>query len=150
MNGSMSDKLNLLGASTAILIFVLCILIFIFRLAGQKSVEYGLGVAFLVTAVPLAYLLVTAGRFDRPALYYIQLGLMITFILVEFLLDYLLKADFRHTSWITIVYVTLFFASTGGMIGVASLAGKTWSILTVVLFLITAILAFYQRAKTGL
>ena len=75
---------------------------------------------------------------------------MITFILVELLLDYVLKIDFRHTQGMVIFYVTLFFASTGGMIGIASLAGKFWTILSVILFLIMAGLAFYQRAKTGL
>jgi hypothetical protein len=43
-----------------------------------------------------------------------------------------------------------FFAATGGMIGVASQAGKSWSMATTIVFLIMAILAFVQRGVTGL
>jgi len=44
----------------------------------------------------------------------------------------------------------LFFAGTGGMVGVASLAGRGWTIAAAVLFLAMGILAFVQRAVTGL
>jgi hypothetical protein len=43
-----------------------------------------------------------------------------------------------------------FFAATGGMIGVASQAGKSWAITTVIVFFVVAILAFIQRGITGL
>jgi len=66
------------------------------------------------------------------------------------LLDYVFKDDFRHTKWVVISYVTLFFAATGGMIGIASQAGKFWMLLSVLLFLIMTSLAFIQHAKTGL
>jgi hypothetical protein len=49
-----------------------------------------------------------------------------------------------------ISYVVLFFTGTGGMLGVAANAGSGWSILAVILFLIMAVLAFVQRAFTGL
>ena len=75
---------------------------------------------------------------------------MIGFIILELLLDYIFKVDFRHTKWMAISYAMFFFASTGGMIGIASQAGKSWSISAVILFLIMAALAFIQRAKTGL
>lgn len=75
---------------------------------------------------------------------------MIGFIILEFLLDYISKADYTHTKWMAISYAIFFFASTGGMIGVASQAGKSWSISAVILFLIMTALAFIQRAKTRL
>jgi hypothetical protein len=74
---------------------------------------------------------------------------MIAFQLVELLLDYILDIDFRSIRWMTIVYVTLFFGATGGMIGVASHAGRGWTAVTGTTFLVMAGLAFYQRAKTG-
>jgi len=141
---------NLMGALVAVMIYLLCIAVFLLRLGNYKTAEHWVGVAFLLAGVPLIYMLLTAHGFQRPSIYYLQAGLMITFILVELLLDYVLKIDFRHTQWMVIIYVTLFFASTGGMIGIASLAGKFWTILSVILFLIMAGLAFYQRAKTGM
>jgi hypothetical protein len=75
---------------------------------------------------------------------------MLAWIVVEALLDYILKIDFRHVRWMVISYVVLFFAGAGGMLGVAANAGRGWSIVAIVLFIIMAILAFVQRAVTGM
>ena len=75
---------------------------------------------------------------------------MMGFIIIELLLDYVFKVDFRNTRWMTITYVMLFFAGTGGMIGIASQAGKLWAILAIILFFIMTTLVFVQRAKTGM
>lgn len=144
-------QLNLIGAIASIAILIICILVFIFRLNGYGKLEYWSGIAFMLCALPVAYLLYKAFVVaDRPVIYFVQLALMLCFIIVEFLLDYLFKTDFRNIRWMTISYVTLFFASTGGMIGIASNAGRVWSLITVVLFFFMAGLAFFQRYKTGM
>jgi hypothetical protein len=143
-------KLNQFGAFISVVILISCILVFVFRLSNLKALEYWVGIVFILSAIPLAYLLVTAKQFERPLIYYIQLGIMIAFIIVELLLDYILHVDFRNTRWLVITYVMFFFAGTGGMIGVASQAGKAYTITAVTLFLIMVFLAFYQRLKTGM
>lgn len=144
------EKINLLGAYVAIFILVTSSMIFVFRLLNQETAEYWTGIAFMITAIPLAYLIYSSTNLDRPTLYFIQLGLMIGFVIIELLIDYIFKVDFRHTKWMAILYVMFFFASTGGMIGIASQAGKYWSIVSIVLFIIMFGLAFFQRNKTGL
>ena len=64
--------------------------------------------------------------------------------------DYVFKYDFRQTQWMVISYVVLYFAGIGGMIGIASQAGRGWTISAVILFFIAAVLAFVQRAVTGI
>ena len=142
-------RMNLIGAIISLLILVSCCLIFVFRLSNMKAHEYWIGIVFILTAIPLTYLLFTAKQCNRPTIYYIQLGIMIAFILIELILDYILNVDFRNTRWMVIAYVMFFFAGTGGMIGIASQAGKVYSVITITLFLIMATLAFYQRIKTG-
>ena len=83
-------------------------------------------------------------------LYYVQICLMLGFLLVELLLDYVLKIEFRQVRWMVISYVTLFFAATGGMLGVAAQSGRAWTVTAGILFLIMAVLAFVQRAVTGM
>lgn len=146
----MLELTNLLGALVAVLFYVSAILVFIFRLIDKP--EYGRWMGYLefLLLIPLGYLLVTAPQLKRPALYYLQIGLMIVWLVVELLLDYILKIDFRHTRWMVISYVVLFFAAAGGMIGVASNAGRGWAILSIILFLVMAVLAFVQRARTGM
>lgn len=143
------EATNLTGALVAVLGYGLIIGVFAARLAGYSRIEYGLGLCLIALLAPLVYLLVTAAKSERPALYFVQLSLMIAYLLAEFLLDYVFKVDFRSVRWMTIAYVTLFFAGTGGMLGIASHAGKAWMYVSIVLFLAMAVLAFVQRAITG-
>ncbi len=146
----MLEKTNLLGAVTAIAFFVSAILVFALRLLGKPQYENWIGYFEFLLAIPLIYLLIQAPRLGRPALYYVQIGCMLAWLVLEALLDYILKIDFRNIRWIVISYVVLFFAGTGGLLGVASNAGKGSSITAIILFLIMAVLTFVQRAVTGM
>jgi hypothetical protein len=144
------EKTNLLGALVAVAFYVSAILVFIFRLLGQP--QYGLWIGYfeLLLAIPMVFLLLMAPELQRPALYYIQIGCILAWLVVEALLDYILKIDFRNVSWMVISYVVLFFAGTGGMLGVAASAGRGWRLSAIILFLIMAVLTFVQRAVTGM
>ena len=142
--------LNLLGAWTAVWIYGCSMLTFGARLLGKPGLGRWFGIPLLLAAVPLIYLLFTAPRFGRPALYDLQISLMLAYLLAELLLDFIFKFSFRQVRWMVIGYVMLFFAGTGGMLGVAGLAGRAWNITAVALFLIMAALAFIQRRVTGM
>ncbi len=141
---------NLVGAITAVIIFILVIAVFIARLCEKPDVEYRIGILLFVTAIPLVYLLMVAPSFARSLLYYVQIGLMLLYLIVEYVLDYALKLDFRKTQWAVIAYVMIFFAGAGGMVGVASQAGPPWTAAAGTLFHVMAGLSFYQRVKTGM
>jgi hypothetical protein len=104
----------------------------------------------VLLVLPLGYLLVSASYLDRPRICFLRIGSMILFLLAELLLDYVWEVPFRTVRWQTIPYVVLFFGSTGGMIGVAGLAGRGWSVAAIISFLIMGALAFFQRHVTGL
>lgn len=146
----MLEKTNLLGAVTAIAFFVSAILVFTFRLLGKPQYEHWIGYFEFFLAIPLIFLLVKAPQLERPTLYYIQIGAMLAWLGLEALLDYILKIEFRTVRWMVIGYVVLFFAGTGGLLGVASNAGRGWSVAAIILFLIMAVLTFIQRAITGM
>ncbi len=146
----MLGRMDLLGAVVAIAFYVSAILVFSFRLLGKPQYGIWIGYFEFLLAIPMVFLLLKASQLERPVLYYIQIGCMLSWLLVEALLDYILKIDFRNIRWIVISYVVLFFAGTGGMLGVASNAGREWSISAIVLFLIMAVLTFVQRAVTGM
>jgi hypothetical protein len=75
---------------------------------------------------------------------------MLGWIVLLFLLDYAPGVAWRDTQWMVIAVVVLYFAALGGMIGVASLAGRPWMISAIALFFVTGILAFASRAVTGI
>jgi hypothetical protein len=147
---TVSERLDVLGAVVAMVIYVSSIITFSARMMFDLSPGHWVGVPFLLMAFPLGYLLFEAPTIGRPILYYVQVGLMLVSIIVLFLLDYVLDVSWRDTQWAVIAFVTLYFAGMGGMIGVASRAGRSWTLAAVALFFIAGILAFVQRGVTGL
>jgi hypothetical protein len=146
----MQEKLDFLGAIVAHVIFISSIITFASRMIFGLEPGHWVGLPILLMAFPLGYLLLRAPEFNRPSLYYVQIGAMLVWLIVLFLVDYVLKYDFRQTQWMVISYVVLYFAGVGGMIGIAAQAGSGWTISAIILFLITAVLAFVQRAVTGI
>lgn len=144
------DRCTLLGAVLAVTINLLIISIFVARLAGGSQVEHKIGGLLILLILPLGYLFISGFQLARPRIYFLWIGLMIAFLAVELVADYVLKIPFREVRWQVIAYVMLFFGSTGGMIGVASLAGRGWTLAAITSFLIMAILAFVQRHITGM
>jgi uncharacterized membrane protein len=148
-NGHLFQVGNTIGAVTANAYFLAIISVFVFRITGHSDIGRWVGLASFLTVVPLAYLLVISLKTDRPLAYDLWLGLMMLFLLAELIVDGILKLDFRNVRWATIVYVIFFFGATGGMIGVAGQAGKWWTVITTLVFVVMAALAFMQRSKTG-
>jgi hypothetical protein len=146
----MPERIDLLGAIVAVCLYSLYILMFVLRLLGQARAGHWIASVQFLAVIPLVYLLFKAPQLDRPGLYYLQIGLMLVFLLVELLLDYIYLIDFRQIRWMVISYVVLFFAATGGILGVAAYAGRTWILAAVILYLVMAVLAFVQRALTGM
>lgn len=147
--GLSTEKLNLIGAIVAYVIYLSSIAVFMLRLTMDDPPEHWAGAPLLLMALPLTYLLVTAPSAGRSALYYVQIGLVLAWLAVLFVVDYYPGYEFRGRLPAVIGFVTLYFAGMGGMIGVASLAGRAWSIGAVALFLIAGTLAFVARWVTG-
>ena len=141
---------DLLGGIVAMLVMALANAVFVFRLLEMPGAGYVAGLLFLLLLLPLAYLYVSSFSLNRPGIYRVWVGLMILFLGVELIADYSLHLPFREVRWQAIAYVVLFFASLGGMIGLAGMAGRRWVIPAMVGFWVTAVMAFVQRQLTGL
>ena len=146
----MARTANLVGAITANVYMLLVIAMFNARILGWLEIERWTGIISSLVIFPLIYLFVVGLKTERRMIYFVWLVLMILFSLFELIVDDILQVDFRSVNWAVIPYVMFFFAATGGMIGVAMQAGKPWTRLTCIMFLIMAIMAFVQRGITGL
>jgi hypothetical protein len=146
----MKEKIDLLGAIVAHVILVSSIITFSSRMIFKLQPGHWIGIPILLMAFPLGYLLIMAPKLNRPFLYFVQIIIMLVWLIILFLVDYIFKVNFRQTQWMVISYVMLYFAGAGGMIGVAAQAGRGWAISAIILFFIAAVLAFVQRAVTGL
>ncbi len=143
------ESINLLGSVITNINNILLIFLFLARIYKYPKVEYWLGVVFLLSIVPLTYMLIKAVESKKTMIYFVQLSLMIGFIVVEFLLDYLLKLDFRQNQNYVIPFLILFYASLGGMIGIASQSGQQWTVITVITFLLMTIISLIMHFKTN-
>jgi hypothetical protein len=149
-NTAMRTALDLVGAATGLSYNLTCILVFVRRLAGRPGAGRAVGFAQACFIAPLVVLLATAPGLERRPLYYVQTALLLLFVAFEVIVDVVLRVDFRSTRWSLICYVMFFFAATGGMLGIAALAGQAWLIAGIATFLAMAGLSFAQRAVTGL
>lgn len=146
----MARNANLVGAITANVYMLLIIAVFVSRILGWFEIGRWVGFASSLIIVPLVYLFVVGLGTGRRKIYFVWLALMVLFALFELVVDQILRIGLRSAQWTVVPYVMFFFAATGGMIGVASQAGKSRAITTVIVFFIMAILAFIQRGITGL
>jgi hypothetical protein len=141
---------DLVGAATAVGYFVLITGMFLLRMTASAQAASWVGRLSFLAIIPIAFLLVAAFKTHRPPIYFLWLCLMMAFLIFELVADDIMALDFRSSTRDTILYVMFFFAATGGMIGVARQAGKAWTAAAATTFIIMAVMAFVQRAKTGL
>ena len=146
----MIGRLNLTGAVAADWIYAVSILVFGLRLARMPRLGHWIGSGVLLAAFPLGYLLIQGPGLGRSSLYFLQVGLMLAWLVAAFLLDWWPGIEFRQTRWIVIPYTMLFFAGAGGMIGVAALAGRGWAISAIVGFLIMGVLCALMHVMTDM
>jgi hypothetical protein len=143
-------RLDLLGGTVAMVVYASSIVTFVARMAFDVPAGHWIGIPLLLTALPLAYLLATARAERRSPIYIVQIGLMLAFVVLLFILDYVPGIDWRDSQWAVIGFVMVYFGALGGMIGVAAEAGTRWMRTAIGLFFVTAVLAFVQRAVTGI
>jgi len=150
MKGSSEPVADLIGAITANVYMLLIIAVFVARILGLLEISRWIGFTSSLVIFPLLYLFIVGLRTSRRKIYFAWLALMILFVLFELIIDQILRVDLRSQQSSVVPYVMFFFGATGGMIGVASQAGKTWAITTVIIFLIMAVMSFVQRGITDL
>jgi hypothetical protein len=143
------ESINLLGSVIANINNILMIFLFLARIYKYPKIEYWLGVVFMLSIVPITFMLIKARESNRAILYFIQLSLIIVFIVVEFVWDYLLKLDFRQNQNYVIPFLILFYSSFGGMIGISSHSGKQWTVITVITFLLMTTVSLIMHFKTN-
>lgn len=118
------------------------------RPKGWRRFEHYLGIINIALLVPLSVALVhnlVAGR-EWWAL--VLPGLMVLFLVVEWLLDYLLKYPFRQSRWLG-PYLLLFYLSQWGMIGYAFLVKPTYGFVTLLTYFLSLGATAYSYAKVG-
>jgi hypothetical protein len=103
-----------------------------------------IGLGIPLSVVLIAYIL--AGKPLRTLLY---VSIILVYLFVELLLDFILKIEFREKPIIHIPYIILFYAACLGFIAVAFSIDKGWGYAVSVTFwgLLAGLIYFLQGKK---
>lgn len=118
------------------------------RVGRWKRLERALGWLSNALALPvgIALILNILGRREWWAI--VLPGLFLAFLLIELILDYILKLEFRRTRLLG-PYLLLFYAAQMGMIGYAFLVREVYGVVTLVTYFLCLGSTWYSYAMVG-
>jgi len=126
----------------AILVNVLMIGIMLSRPSGLKGVEVALGWIFVGLVLPVSCAVILNALGKREWWTVVLPLLLLVFMIVEFVLDYILKLNFRQTRLLW-PYLLLYYLSLWGMIGYVFLVDKRLGFVNLVIYFFHLLATWY-------
>jgi len=130
------------------LVNLLMIGIFLSRPKGLKRVEYVLGIVQIAFIPPLVATVVINASQGRAWWFVVLPALLVAFLIVELLLDYVLKLEFRTTRLLG-PYLLLYYLALMGMIGYAFLVSETYGFITLITYFMNLFATWYSYSRVG-
>jgi hypothetical protein len=127
---------------------LLLIGIFLSRPKGLKKFERICGLISVSMILPLAAAVVLNFLGKREWWAIVLPSIMILFLAVELLFDYIFKKDFRKTRWLW-PYLLFYYTALMAMIGYSFLIGKTCGFVTLGTYFLNLLATWYSYANVG-
>ena len=140
-------KVDLTVFTLANLMNIIMVIIFLSRVRGapRSSIVGVIWVGFIVV-LSIVVVLNVKGRREW---WTIALpSLMIAFLILELILDYILQIDFRNTRLLG-PYLLLYYAAILGLIGYTFQIGKRYGFITLLTYFMNQIATFYSYFQVG-
>ena len=122
--------------------------IFFSRPLGLRRLEHWLGLINVALALPVGAAVVLNALARREWWTIVLPALLLAYLLLELLLDYILKLEFRKTRLLG-PYLLLYYAAQMGMIGYAFLVSEPWGFVTLVTYFVCLGATAYSYRKVG-
>lgn len=145
------DAFDLVFVFTAIAFNLLIAGIFVAQKKERPNLVRIFGILWLSLAIPLAVVFIHYLVVGRPLWVMAYFGFIFLYILVELLLDYILKIEFRQKWTIHAPYIILEYIALFGLIGISFSVDRTWGFLVSFSFwilLASLIYLYWSRKKT--
>ncbi|HSF80889.1 MAG TPA: hypothetical protein VLA49_06625 [Anaerolineales bacterium] len=135
---------------TATLFNLLIAAIFIAQKRQRADLVRVFGILWLSLGIPLLLVFVHYLSLGKELWIMIYFGLVLFYMLVELLLDYILKFDFRSKRSTHIPYIILEYVALIGLIGISFAVDRTWGFVVSISFwiLLVALIFLYRGIKT--
>ncbi len=125
---------------------LLTTVILLARTRGMAQLEYNLGLILAATIAPVGAIIILNYMNQREWWTTVLPLFFLAFLVLELVLDYVLKLNFRQT-YMLWPYLTLFYMSQFTMIGFSFLANKQYGYVTLVTYFILLVATLYTRMK---
>jgi hypothetical protein len=130
------------------LVNVLLIGIFLSRPRGLNKVEYILGLIMVCLILPL-FLAALLNLLGKREWWTVVLPLLlILYLVIELLFDYILKLEFRNTALLW-PYLLVFYVALMAMVGYSFLIKKSFGYVTLCTYFLSLLATWYSYAKVG-
>lgn len=116
------------------------------RPRGLARVEYILGIVIVAMIVPVGVAVILNSLGKREWWTIVLPLLLIAFLVVELMFDYILKLDFRNTALLW-PYITIYYVGLIGMIGYSFSIGKPHGFVTLVTYFLNLAATWYAHSR---
>lgn len=123
------ESFDLSFVITAVIFNLLITGIFIAQKQAKDKLVRQFGITWLLLAIPLTVVYIRYWTLSKPAWIMIYFSFILFYMLVEWLLDYVLKYDFRAKKIIHIPYIILEYIALFGLIGISFDIDRVWGFI---------------------
>jgi len=145
--------LNLNDRTVDVIVFGLANLVnlliaglFLARVRGMTQVEYILGLVVVAVAIPVGLAALFNLHEHREWWTIALLIPLVLFCILELVLDYVLKLDFRNTALLW-PYLALFYLAVLALIGYSFSLGKSYGFVTLGTYFLSLLATWYAHAS---
>ena len=133
--------------SIANLLNIIMVVIFLSRIKGLPRLEV-VGLVWVAFIILLTIVVVLNIKSKREWWEIVLPLLLSAFLVLEVILDYVLKVDFRNTRLLW-PYLLMYYLSIMGMIGYSFRIGKAYGFVTLATYFLSQIAALYSYFNVG-
>ena len=126
---------------------IIMVVIFLARMKGIPHIP-GVLIIWMAFIILLAITAVLNFKEKRELWEVLLPALFIAFLILEVVLDYVLKLEFRNT-WLLGPYLLTYYLAIMGMIGYTFRIGKKYGLLTLATYFLSQIAALFSYVNVG-
>jgi hypothetical protein len=129
----------------AILMNFLIIAIFIVRKKGFEQLEHKIGYIVISCAIPLFIIMLNYILIGKELWIIIYIIIIISFLMIEMVLDYILKIDFRTNLKIVVPYVIIYYIAFWGLLAISFVINLIAGFIVFGVFILNLISTIYAH-----
>jgi hypothetical protein len=131
----------------AIFLNVLIIIIFLMRYRGSEELEHKIGYLVIACAIPLVIILFNFILIGIDLWIIVYVIIIISYLLFETILDYILKLNFRTNPKIVGPYILFYYIAFWGLLAISFVIDLIIGFIVFSIFMLSVVVTIYTHKK---